>query len=204
VKVGLHGGERAAGPEGGGLDLVPGVVDVVEGQPIVFGKVVINAEQFFAPFHGVRVGRNENRRSGNIIPWACSRDQRQQVRPRGGDWHLVTGKILTSQRVIWNSGESSRFHWAIGKQTIAVRAHIAEVAATFSAVGNGLVEVSRRNFSPPFLGVEKESPLLAFVVNAGDVHRAADGTAKIILLVRRPRSIEVVFGIEIVVADELV
>src|SRR5450759_1204283 len=185
----------------------------MEGQPIVFGKVVINAEQFFAPFHGVRGGRNENRRSGSI--YGSHRDQWQQAHAGSGDGHLVRLKSVEQRlaRGVPDGGGS----WAIGirRRSLAVRfqtrelrarrrAHIAEVARTFLAVGNGLVEVSGRNFPPPFLGVEKESPLLVFVVNPGDVNRAADGTAKIILLVRRPRRIEVVFGIEIVVADELV
>ena len=70
AEIGLHVRIACAiAPEWIGMDGLPGIVDVAEGQAIVVGNVVVDANQLFPPGSGFRDGC-EIRRETALDPFA--------------------------------------------------------------------------------------------------------------------------------------
>src|ERR1019366_9533854 len=109
-----------------------------------------------------------------------NRDQWQQ-----GLGHWIDRNLIVSE---WVAGRGVN-------RAPGTRTNIAEVAGTFLAVGYLQIKRGGHAFAAPFLGPEEECLLLVLVVDAGDVNRAANRIAEVILLVGRDGGLEIILGI---------
>src|ERR1700730_3700873 len=135
---------------------------MAEGQSIVVGNVVIDADQFFAPR-----GR-ERHRLGERSKAAIHTVGHGNERLKG-----LTNRANGHRCGIWNL-------WAISS-----RAEVRKISGT---LGNGRDVLSNCVgvlLPSPFLGEEEKGLSLFGVIEVRNVHRAADGVAEIVLLVRR-------------------
>src|SRR5450432_712319 len=193
-------------------------MDVTERQPLIVGEIVVHSHQLFPPA-GRRAYLGVVERSGGVIGRRDQGEQRRYVIGiRSAGWYLVPGEGLcnsgnraagrtvrkTCRRAIKNGDHRTRrCRWAYLLGPVKA----AKVPAALGGGRNSNVEWVRNSFLAPFLGPEKESLLLRFVVHAWDVDRPSNRVSEVVLLVAGLGigfPIEIIAGVELVVAHELV
>ena len=179
-KVCAHiGVAGAVAPQRRGIDGAPRIVNVAEGEAIVVGEVVVNADEFLAP-----VGRFGNsvevRRvaAGRAVGGGNQREKRSSVGVDGDsvvrEGHAPRANL---RRTIRECGQVDGGDCGIS------RAEIVKVSGAFGIRRNILVVGVGNFLAAPLLRPEEEGLFLIGVVEVWNENRAPDGVTPIVLFV---------------------